>query len=191
MIHDPRRELELLRDERVDAVRIVGTDHAPGFGPEDTQTGVPIPWVYWFRGFRISCIFGGGVVVVELRVASSASAQRDAQVVDVPHELHAVRLRLEPDVDLQERDYPFIFPKIRSGGFSSDRPSERGVGEEYRPEHLFAVEGFGGDDARPHGVRRVEHLRLVPGAYVAHAVERERARSAPAGLVERCYEARL
>lgn len=130
-----------------------------------------------------------GVVVLELRVASSAPAQRDAQVVDVPHELHAVRLRLEPGVDLQERDYSLIFPQVGRGAFSSNQPVERGVGEEYRPEHLIAVEGFAGDDARPHGVCRVEHLRLVPGADIAHAVERERARGAPAGLVQRCYEA--
>ena len=164
MFHDPRRELELLRDERVDAGRIVGTDHAPRLGPEDTRTRVlggesPAvvlrlgPRLVGFRGqpprrvrrergeervdrrrlrrCQLGLDVGGGgglgvgaleergvllpgvVVVVELRVASAAAAaqaQRDAQVVDVPHELHAVRLRLEPDVDLQERDYSFIFP---------------------------------------------------------------------------------
>ena len=139
MIHDRRRELELLRDERVDAGRIVGTDHAPRLGPEDTQTGPTT---------RANT---RGIVVVELRVASSAPAQRDAQVVDVPHELHAVRLRLEPGVDLQERDYPLIFPQVGRGALSSDQPIERGVGEEYRPEHLIAVEGFAGNGARIFG----------------------------------------
>jgi hypothetical protein len=120
-------------------------------------------------------------------VARGACQER-LEVGDRLHHLGAVRLVLEPVVDLEERHDVLARPEVLRGADALDLPVH-GLLEQDRRQDPLPGESRAGDDARAHLVDQVEHLGLVGVRRLRDAVQPQRLGCAAAALVERRDEA--
>ena len=108
------------------------------------------------------------------------------EVIEVRHRLHqlsAIDLIGEAEVDLDDRDDALDVPQIRRRRLTLDVAVHRHL-EEDRCDHPVAVERRVGDDARAHRVHEIEHLGVAGVGALIDPVELESLGGAAAALVE-------
>ena len=99
------------------------------------------------------------------------------------HQLHAVVCIDKALVDFQKRHHAAVLPEVLSCRCAVDL-TIHGHFKEDGTDHLFAGEGGRFDDPAAHGMHHVKHLGLAGILIFVNAVEFERFRRGPAGLIE-------